>query len=249
MGFVRKERYGSGLGFWYLGKGRRRSSSAGSLPLGRPSTSPSLSLAQSSTTSQSPFHPSSSLNHHHLLLPTLVKPSSPLQQGLLTLVLSPPLRIATFPSLPPSLSTSPPPPPSLLQRQHRRRSPSRSRSRSRSPGRQATAYRHRVSLTLVSLPSSSSRRCEIRPSFRADTLLLQLPPSFFQDTSMPPAAPPAAAHPPRSQGGPFNAPAEEAAEFATRSVREHRVYVGNLSYEVRYKDLEQFMTDGALGLV
>ena len=65
---------------------------------------------------------------------------------------------------------------------------------------------------------------------------------------MPPDGPPAASLPPRSVGGPFNAPAEEAAEHAARSVREHRVYVGNLSYEVRYKDLEKFMTDGALGL-
>jgi RNA recognition motif-containing protein len=72
---------------------------------------------------------------------------------------------------------------------------------------------------------------------------------------MPPDAPPAhnansngfqaAPSIPRSVGGPFNAPAEEATAHAAVSQRENRVYVGNLSYECRYKDLENFMTDGA----
>lgn len=39
----------------------------------------------------------------------------------------------------------------------------------------------------------------------------------------------------------MNAPHEEAMEFAKISKREHRVYVGNLSYDVRYRDLMEFM--------
>ncbi|KAJ7233504.1 hypothetical protein B0H12DRAFT_1143876 [Mycena haematopus] len=45
----------------------------------------------------------------------------------------------------------------------------------------------------------------------------------------------------RSLGGPMNAEHEEAVEFAKVSKRENRVYVGNLSYEVRYRDLMEFM--------
>ncbi|PIL23178.1 hypothetical protein GSI_14487 [Ganoderma sinense ZZ0214-1] len=45
----------------------------------------------------------------------------------------------------------------------------------------------------------------------------------------------------RSLGGPMNAPHEEAVEFAKVSKRENRVYVGNLSYEVKYRDLMEFM--------
>ncbi|KAJ7916500.1 hypothetical protein B0H13DRAFT_2250318 [Mycena leptocephala] len=45
----------------------------------------------------------------------------------------------------------------------------------------------------------------------------------------------------RSLGGPMNADHEEAVEFAKVSKRENRVYVGNLSYEVRYRDLMEFM--------
>ncbi|CDZ97834.1 rna-binding domain-containing protein [Phaffia rhodozyma] len=52
--------------------------------------------------------------------------------------------------------------------------------------------------------------------------------------------------PQRSVGGPFNAPSDQAAEHAQRSIKENRVYVGNLSYEVRYKDLENFMMDAGL---
>ncbi|KAI0331769.1 RNA-binding domain-containing protein [Cubamyces sp. BRFM 1775] len=39
----------------------------------------------------------------------------------------------------------------------------------------------------------------------------------------------------------MNAPHEEAVEFAKQSKRENRVYVGNLSYDVRYRDLMEFM--------
>ncbi|VDC01561.1 unnamed protein product [Peniophora sp. CBMAI 1063] len=46
---------------------------------------------------------------------------------------------------------------------------------------------------------------------------------------------------PRSLGGPMNAPHEEAAEFSKISKRENRVYVGNLSYDVKYRDLMEFM--------
>ncbi|KAJ4471323.1 hypothetical protein C8J55DRAFT_521364 [Lentinula edodes] len=45
----------------------------------------------------------------------------------------------------------------------------------------------------------------------------------------------------RSLGGPMNADHEEAVEFAKISKRENRVYVGNLSYDVRYRDLMEFM--------
>lgn len=65
---------------------------------------------------------------------------------------------------------------------------------------------------------------------------------------MPPSAPPAVipgTFNPRPGGAAFNAPVDEAAEHAKHSIKENRVYVGNLSYDVRYKDLEQFMTDGA----
>lgn len=51
----------------------------------------------------------------------------------------------------------------------------------------------------------------------------------------------------RSLGGPLNASPEEAAEMAKNSKRENRVYVGNLSYEVRYRDLMEFMRGGGLG--
>jgi RNA recognition motif-containing protein len=39
----------------------------------------------------------------------------------------------------------------------------------------------------------------------------------------------------------MNADHEEAVEFAKISKREHRVYVGNLSYDVKYRDLMEFM--------
>ncbi|KAF8499503.1 hypothetical protein JB92DRAFT_2743421 [Gautieria morchelliformis] len=45
----------------------------------------------------------------------------------------------------------------------------------------------------------------------------------------------------RSLGGPMNADPEEAAEMAKNSKRENRVYVGNLSYDVKYRDLIEFM--------
>lgn len=48
----------------------------------------------------------------------------------------------------------------------------------------------------------------------------------------------------RSLGGPMNAPHEEAVEFAKVSQRENRVYVGNLAYDVRYRDLMEFMRGG-----
>lgn len=42
----------------------------------------------------------------------------------------------------------------------------------------------------------------------------------------------------------MNAPHEEAVEFAKQSKRENRVYVGNLSYDVKYRDLMEFMRGG-----
>ena len=51
----------------------------------------------------------------------------------------------------------------------------------------------------------------------------------------------------RSLGGPINAEHEEAVEFAKNSKRENRVYVGNLSYDVKYRDLMEFMRGGGWG--
>ncbi|WVR07945.1 hypothetical protein IAU60_004988 [Kwoniella sp. DSM 27419] len=45
----------------------------------------------------------------------------------------------------------------------------------------------------------------------------------------------------KSVGGPMNAPAEEAEAHAKVSKRENRLYIGNLAYDVNYKDLEKFM--------
>jgi hypothetical protein len=42
----------------------------------------------------------------------------------------------------------------------------------------------------------------------------------------------------------MNADHEEAVEFAKISKRENRVYVGNLSYDVKYRDLIEFMRGG-----
>ena len=47
----------------------------------------------------------------------------------------------------------------------------------------------------------------------------------------------------------MNAPHEEAVEFAKVSKRENRVYVGNLSYDVKYRDLMEFMRGGGLGII
>ena len=40
---------------------------------------------------------------------------------------------------------------------------------------------------------------------------------------------------------------EEAVEFSKTSKRENRVYVGNLSYDVKYRDLMEFMRGGGWG--
>lgn len=45
----------------------------------------------------------------------------------------------------------------------------------------------------------------------------------------------------------MNADHEEAVEFAKTSKRENRVYVGNLSYDVKYRDLIEFMRGGGWG--
>ena len=45
----------------------------------------------------------------------------------------------------------------------------------------------------------------------------------------------------------MNAPHEEAVEFSKQSKRENRVYVGNLSYDVKYRDLMEFMRGGGWG--
>ena len=45
----------------------------------------------------------------------------------------------------------------------------------------------------------------------------------------------------------MNADHEEAVEFAKISKRENRVYVGNLSYDIKYRDLMEFMRGGGWG--
>ena len=45
----------------------------------------------------------------------------------------------------------------------------------------------------------------------------------------------------------MNADHEEAVEFSKMSKRENRVYVGNLSYDVKYRDLLEFMRGGGCG--
>lgn len=47
-----------------------------------------------------------------------------------------------------------------------------------------------------------------------------------------------------SESGPMNAPPAEADAHARVSRRENRLYVGNLKYEVTYKDLRNFMSAG-----
>ncbi|KAH8830971.1 hypothetical protein DL96DRAFT_1595036 [Flagelloscypha sp. PMI_526] len=93
-----------------------------------------------------------------------------------------------------------------------RRKRSRSRSRSRSRRRSASPRRSRRRSR-----SSSRRRTRSRSREKKED----------------PFA--------RSLGGPMNADHEEAVEFAKISKRENRVYVGNLSYEVKYRDLMEFM--------
>ena len=115
------------------------------------------------------------------------------------------------------------PPLSLIHSVQRRARRGRSRSRSRSPSRRRSASprsgrRHRRSRTR----SRSRSRDRDRDRKPVD--------SFS-----------------RSLGGPMNADPEEAAEMAKNSKRENRVYVGNLSYDVKYRDLVEFMRGGGWG--
>jgi hypothetical protein len=45
----------------------------------------------------------------------------------------------------------------------------------------------------------------------------------------------------------MNTDHEEAVEFAKTSKRENQVYIGNLSYGVKYRDLMEFMRGGGWG--
>lgn len=105
-----------------------------------------------------------------------------------------------------------------LQRRKRSRSRTRSRSRKRSASPRRRSRRSR-SRSKSPRSRTRSRSRDRRP---ADPF-------------------------PRSLGGPMNAPHEEAVEFAKQSKRENRVYVGNLSYDVKYRDLMEFMRGGGLG--
>ncbi|KAJ7485799.1 hypothetical protein FB451DRAFT_1231092 [Mycena latifolia] len=98
-------------------------------------------------------------------------------------------------------------------RRKRSRSRSRSRRRSASPRRRSRRSRSR---SRSRSPRSRSRSRSRDRGGKSDTFA-------------------------RSLGGPMNADHEEAVEFAKISKRENRVYVGNLSYEVRYRDLMEFM--------
>ncbi|KAF7326407.1 hypothetical protein MVEN_02618400 [Mycena venus] len=102
------------------------------------------------------------------------------------------------------------------ERRKRSRSRSRSRSRRRSASPRRRSRRSRSRTRSRSPRSRSRSRSRDRRGKSSDTFA-------------------------RSLGGPMNADHEEAVEFAKVSKREHRVYVGNLSYEVRYRDLMEFM--------
>ncbi|KAF8196106.1 hypothetical protein BJ912DRAFT_1140991 [Pholiota molesta] len=104
------------------------------------------------------------------------------------------------------------------ERRNDRRRRSRSRSRSRSRRRSASPRRRRRSRSRSRTSRSRSPRSRSRSRDRK-------PSDTFS----------------RSLGGPMNADHEEAVEFAKISKRENRVYVGNLSYDVKYRDLMEFM--------
>ena len=113
-------------------------------------------------------------------------------------------------------------------RRSRSRSPrsrSRSRRRSGSPRRRARRSRSRTSRSRSRSPRSRSRERR----------------AGGEKGGSEPFA--------RSLGGPMNAPHEEASEFAKQSKRENRVYVGNLSYDVKYRDLMEFMRGGGWGIL
>ena len=115
----------------------------------------------------------------------------------------------------------------MISSTQRRKPRSRSRSRpSRSPRRRSASPRaeHRHSTRRSRSSRSPSRESRSRERSKA---------------SSDPFA--------RSLGGPMNAPHEEAVEFAKISKRENRVYVGNLSYDVKYRDLMEFMRGGGWG--
>lgn len=102
-----------------------------------------------------------------------------------------------------------------------RRKRSRSRTRSRSPRRRSASPRDRRHSRRSRSRSRSRTPSHSRSRDRGD----RKPADPF----------------PRSLGGPMNATHEEAVEFAKISKRENRVYVGNLSYDVKYRDLMEFM--------
>ncbi|KAI9569779.1 RNA-binding domain-containing protein [Boletus coccyginus] len=106
------------------------------------------------------------------------------------------------------------------RRNGERRKRSRSRTRSRSPRRRSTSPRDR----------RHARRSRSRTRSRSPSR------TRSRSRDRKPADPFA-----RSLGGPMNADHEEAVEFAKISKRENRVYVGNLSYDVKYRDLMEFM--------
>ena len=107
-----------------------------------------------------------------------------------------------------------------MQRRSKRRSHSRSRSRSRRRSVSPRRRRRSRSRTRSRSPRSRSR-------------------SRSRDRKSEPFS--------RSLGGPINAEHDEAVEMAKNSKRENRVYVGNLSYDVKYRDLMEFMRGGGWG--
>ncbi|KAH8113822.1 hypothetical protein DFH11DRAFT_1509965 [Phellopilus nigrolimitatus] len=95
---------------------------------------------------------------------------------------------------------------------------SRSRSRSRSPRRRSVSPRRRSR-------RSRSRTRTRSPRSRSRSRSRDRKNDQFS----------------RSLGGPINADHDEAMEMSKQSKRENRVYVGNLSYDVKYRDLMEFM--------
>lgn len=131
--------------------------------------------------------------------------------------------------------------------QHRHRSSSRSRTRS--PGGHRSS-RHRSSKEDRRSRSRSRehrRRDDSRERYRRDDSRDRYRRRHSRDRSRSRDRRPYyrdRSPPPRSVGGPMNASVEEAEAHAKVSVRENRVYVGNLAYPTTYKDLEKFCSKG-----
>ncbi|WWC73826.1 uncharacterized protein I206_107798 [Kwoniella pini CBS 10737] len=148
---------------------------------------------------------------------------------------------------------------------HRRRSYSRSRSRSRTRSPRRHSHRHHSRSRSRDRDHKQDRDRDYRSSSHRDSRDYRserYPPSggfrggfrggrglgggygrggFAGHASQRPTSGPGP-NGEQSVGGPMNAPQEEAEAHAKVSRRENRLYVGNLAYDVTYKDLSNFMS-------